>query len=106
MIRAAVKGVFANKLRLTLTAFAIVIGVGFVAASYVFTDTINAQFNSLLTDINSGVDVIVRPEQPEFGFEVLSMPEDILETVAGVDGVVVADPAVRENRRSVSESPR
>ena len=94
MIRAAVKGVFANKLRLTLTAFAIVIGVGFVAASYVFTDTINAQFNSLLTDINSGVDVIVRPEQPEFGFEVLSMPEDILETVAGVDGVAVADPAV------------
>jgi putative ABC transport system permease protein len=94
VIRAAVKGVFANKLRLTLTALAIVIGVGFVAASYVFTDTINAQFDSLLTDINSGVDVIVRPEQPEFGFEILSMPEDILETVEGVDGVAIADPAV------------
>lgn len=94
MIRAAVKGVFANKLRLTLTALAIVIGVGFVAASYVFTDTINSQFDSLLTDINAGVDVIVRPEQPEFGLEIVSMPEDVLETVVAVEGVAIADPAV------------
>ena len=94
MLRAAVKGVFANKLRLTLTALAIVIGVGFVAASYVFTDTINAQFESLLTDINQGVDVIVRPEQPEFGFEIVSMPEEVLDAVAAVDGVAIADPAV------------
>ena len=94
MLRAAVKGVFANKLRLTLTALAIVIGVGFVTASYVFTDTINAQFESLLTDINEGVDVIVRPEQPEFGFEIVSMPEEILDTVTAVDGVAIADPSV------------
>jgi putative ABC transport system permease protein len=94
MVRAAFKGVFANKLRLTLTALAIVIGVGFVAASYVFTDTINSQFETLLTDINQGVDVIVRPEQPEFGLEIVSMPEEILDTVVSVEGVAIADPAV------------
>jgi putative ABC transport system permease protein len=40
MLRTAIKGVFANKVRLTLTALAIVIGVAFVAASFVFTDTL------------------------------------------------------------------
>ena len=43
MLRAALKGVVANKLRLVLTALAIVIGVAFVAASFIFTDTINAR---------------------------------------------------------------
>jgi putative ABC transport system permease protein len=94
VVRAAIKGVFANKLRLTLTALAIVIGVGFVAATYIFTDTINSRFETLLTDINQGVDVIVRPEQPDFGFEIVSMPEGVLDTVAAVEGVAVADPAV------------
>jgi len=101
VIRAAVKGVFANKLRLALTALAIVIGVGFVAASYVFTDTINAQFNSLLSDINAGVDVIVRPEQPDFGFELLSMPEEMLDVVVAVDGVAIADPGVQGSAQVV-----
>jgi len=94
MMRAALKGLLANKLRLVLTGVAIVIGVGFVAASFVFTDTINAQFDVLLTDINAGVDVVVRPTEPEFGTEQLSMPEETLALVAGVDGVAIADPAV------------
>ena len=94
MMRAALKGLLANKLRLVLTGVAIVIGVGFVAASFVFTDTINAQFDVLLTDINAGVDVVVRSTEPEFGTEQLSMPEETLALVAGVDGVAIADPAV------------
>ena len=94
MMRAALKGLLANKLRLVLTGVAIVIGVGFVAASFVFTDTINAQFDVLLSDINAGVDVVVRPTEPEFGTEQLSMPEETLALVARVDGVAIADPAV------------
>jgi putative ABC transport system permease protein len=99
MVRAALKGLLANKLRLTLTAIAIVLGVAFVAGSFVFTDTINARFATLLTDVSVGVDVYVRPEPPEFGdvfqnTEAQSMPEGILETVRAVDGVRAADGTV------------
>ena len=99
MLRAAVKGVFANKMRLTLTAFAIVIGVGFVAASFVFTDTINARFDALLETSATGVDVYVRPAPPEGGdtfqnTEFGSMPEDTLAAVMGAPGVRIAEGGV------------
>jgi len=97
VIRAAIKGVWANKLRLTLTAIAIVIGVGFVAASFVFTDTINARFESLLTDVSAGVDVYVRPVPPETGnefTEIGSMSEGTVDDVLAVPGVRIAEGGV------------
>ena len=48
MMGAALKGVLANKVRLTLTGLAIVLGVAFVAGSFIFTDTINTRFEILL----------------------------------------------------------
>lgn len=99
MLRAALKGVMANKLRLALTAIAIVLGVAFVAGSFVFTDTITARFDSLLQEVSVGVDVYVRPEPPEVGdvfqnTETQSMPENTLDTVRAVEGVRVADGGV------------
>lgn len=99
MLRAAVKGVFANKVRLMLTAFAIIIGVAFVAASFVFTDTISARFNALLETTTTGVDVYVRPAPPETGdtfqnAEFGSIPESTLETVAAAPGVRIAEGGV------------
>jgi putative ABC transport system permease protein len=97
MIRAAIKGVSANKLRLALTGLAIVIGVAFVAASFVFTDTINARFEALFTDVSAGVDVYVRPVPPEAGIEITntgSIPEETLDQVLAVPGVRVADGGV------------
>ena len=99
MLRAAVKGVFANKVRLTLTALAIVIGVSFVAASFVFTDTISARFESLLETTAMGVDVYVRPTPIETGdtfqnTEFGSLPEETLEAVKGVPGVRLAEGGV------------
>ena len=44
MLRATVKSLLARKLRLALSAFAIVLGVAFVAGSYFFTDTIDQTF--------------------------------------------------------------
>ena len=97
MLRAALKGVVANKLRLVLTALAIVIGVAFVAASFIFTDTINARFETLITDISAGVDVYVRPNPPETGNELVefgSIPDATLAQVQAVPGVRVAEGAV------------
>lgn len=99
MFRAAVKGVFANKMRLTLTALAIVIGVAFVAASFVFTDTISARFDALLETTATGVDVFVRPAPPETGdtfqnTEFGSIPEETLNTVLAAPGVRIAEGGV------------
>jgi putative ABC transport system permease protein len=88
----------ANKLRLLLTSFAIVLGVAFVAGSFVFTDTISARFDSLFEDISAGVDVYVDPQPPEFGNDLgqvqVSMPEDVYDDVLGVDGVLEAEKSV------------
>ena len=47
MLRATLKSLLARKLRLTLTALSIVLGVGFVAGTYVLTDTMNKAFEDL-----------------------------------------------------------
>ncbi|GMQ86426.1 MAG: ABC transporter permease [Acidimicrobiia bacterium] len=97
MLRAALRGVVANKVRLVLTALAIVIGVAFVAASFIFTDTISARFDALITDISAGVDVYVRPASPEIGNDLVefgSIPDETLAQVQGVPGVRVAEGTV------------
>jgi putative ABC transport system permease protein len=57
--RATIKGLLAHKVRLGLTALAIVLGVGFVAGSYILTDTMNQAFDNLSAGIEKGVAVEV-----------------------------------------------
>ncbi len=98
MFRVAWSSVRANKVRLLLTSFAIVIGVAFVAGSFVFTDTINSRFESLLGDISAGVDVYVSPDEPEFGNDFgqmqVSMSEEVFDDVMAVDGVSQAEAGI------------
>jgi putative ABC transport system permease protein len=100
MWRTTVKGLMAHKLRLALTALAVVLGVGFIGGTYVLTDTINKSFDELFADTTQGVDVFVRSET---AFESQNasgsgdreaMPEGVLETVQGVDGVDTATGSV------------
>jgi putative ABC transport system permease protein len=62
MWRAALKSVLARKLRLALTALAIVIGVSFVAGTLVLTDTALSAFDDLFGDIFAKTDVVVQAE--------------------------------------------
>jgi putative ABC transport system permease protein len=62
LFRATLKSLRARKLRLTLTALSVVLGVGFVAGTFVLTDTMNKAFSDLFTQVSSGSDVIVRAE--------------------------------------------
>ena len=59
MARAELKGLLARKLRLSLTAFAIALGVTLMAGTYIFTDTINAAFNTIFERTEAGTDVEV-----------------------------------------------
>jgi len=93
MFRAAIKGLTANRLRMTLTAVSIILGVAFVAGSFVFTDTINARFETLFTDVFAGVDATVRPD-PETTTADAALDESLLGDVEAVDGVAVASGGV------------
>lgn len=94
MFRTALNGLRANKLRFTLTALSVVLGVAFVAGSFVFTDTINARFENLFSDVYAGVDASVRPDQDAFGAEDPYLDESLLTEVTSVEGVETAAGAV------------
>ncbi|CAN5825290.1 hypothetical protein BH23ACT12_BH23ACT12_00850 [soil metagenome] len=72
-----------------MTAFAVVLGVGFVAGTFVLTDRINSSFDKLFSDVNEGLDVIVRSEsefESQLGGSRQPIPDSLIETVAAVDG--------------------
>jgi len=95
MTRMALRGLFARKLRTALTGFAVVIGVAFVAGTFIFTDTINASFDQLFKQVSKGVDVDVTAKQPvegDFGGRIQPLPPGTLEKVRAVPGVAAVDP--------------
>ena len=49
MLRATLRGLSAHKVRLLLTAVAVVLGVAFVTGALVFTDTLGRTFHDLFT---------------------------------------------------------
>jgi putative ABC transport system permease protein len=60
----ALKGLWARKVRALTTIFAVVLGVAFVAGSYVLTDTIFAAFDEIFNESLSGTSVVVTAENP------------------------------------------
>ena len=54
MIRVALRGLLGRKLRATLTAIAIVLGVAMVSGTYVLTDSIDRAFDNIFSDAARG----------------------------------------------------
>ncbi|MDQ3896731.1 MAG: FtsX-like permease family protein [Actinomycetota bacterium] len=108
MGRAIVKGLLAHKLRLFLTAMAVVLGVSFVAGTFVLTDTIGRTFDTLFGEISAGTDVSVRAASG-FGEDSRSqtardtVPATLLDGVKRVPGVRVAAPTVGGYAQYVDE---
>src|SRR3954451_23837106 len=87
MRKIALRGLFARKLRLALTALAVALGVTLIAGTYVFTDTINGSFDKIFQQTNKGTDVALTPNND------LSQQDDpppipgaVLRRVRDVDG--------------------
>ena len=101
MIRFALKSLAGRKLRTTLTALAIVLGVAMMSGAYVLTDTIDKAFDAIFVDSYAGTDAVVTGKDPGFSFEGESaeappIPEETLERVRAVDGVEVATGSVQD----------
>ena len=60
MWKVTIKGLLAHKLRLALTALAIVLGVTFISGTFVLTDTLHNTFTTLFGHVYQNVDFEVR----------------------------------------------
>lgn len=99
MFKATLKSVLDHKLRLSLTALAVVLGVAFMAGTFVLTDTIKHTFDVLFAQTSAGKDAVVRAIAPygnngSFGGNRPLTPESLLASVQSAPGVSAADGSV------------
>lgn len=92
MWRTAFKGILAHRWRLLRTAFAVALGVGFVAGTFVITDTVKARIDAILETSSTGVDVSITSaslfdEAGASTTNVEPVPASVLPEVQAVDGV-------------------
>ncbi|MEV5894516.1 ABC transporter permease [Nonomuraea fuscirosea] len=90
MLRAALAGLRAHRLRLLLTSLAIMLGVGFIAGTFVLNDTAQAGFAQQVTADADKVDVAVLPG-PAGG----RLPEKVLDRIRALPGVTRAEGLIR-----------
>jgi putative ABC transport system permease protein len=96
VIRLSLKSLWARKVRALATSLAVILGVAFIAGSYVLTDTIFAAFDEIFSESLQGTSVVVTAQNPvkqESG-EVPTIPRSYLAKVDGIAGVKEAAGAI------------
>jgi putative ABC transport system permease protein len=100
VLRAALRSLLQHKLRLSLTLLAVVVGVAFVAGTFIFTDSLKKSFDALFQAPQP--DVIVSAGAsgapgtqgggggPAAGGAVATLPESLVATIDDVDGTAAA----------------
>ncbi|HKB31999.1 MAG TPA: FtsX-like permease family protein [Streptosporangiaceae bacterium] len=99
--KVTLRNLSAHKVRLALTALAVMLGVSFVAGTLIFTQTLQNTFDTLFAQIGRGTDVVVRgqaafqnqPGQPGQADRRL-VPDRVLAQVRDVRGVAQLLPSV------------
>jgi putative ABC transport system permease protein len=88
----AVKSLWARKVRALMTVLAVVIGVAFVAGTYILTDTTFAAFDEIFEDSLAKTDVVItaKDEVRQETGEVPSFSAALLPKAKRVEGVRVA----------------
>lgn len=98
MLRVTLRNLLARKLRLLLSAFAIILGVAFVGGTLVFTDTLARAFDGIVD--GSVPDGYVRPvgstadDSGGFGTDGRTIPASVVTELEQVPGVARADGTV------------
>jgi putative ABC transport system permease protein len=101
----ALRGIAQRKLRAFVTALAVLLGVAFIAGSYVLTDTINRSFDDIFEEAYAGTDVAISPSTTGRGEEIDLPPfsAEVLNQVREVDGVEQAVGGILSTIRFVDE---
>src|SRR3954466_4839622 len=98
MRKVALRGLFARKLRLVLTALAVALGVTLIAGTYVFTDTINSSFDRIFSESAKGTDASITPRKTidtsNNGGTQPTVPASVLAAVRHAPDVQSADGSV------------
>jgi putative ABC transport system permease protein len=104
--RLSFRGLVARKVRLSLTALAVVLGVCFVSGTYVLTDTLKRSFDRVFAQTAVGVDAVLRTKSPFSGSNVsrVRLPAGLLGTVRSVDGVGAAEGVIQGPAQFVAKN--
>jgi putative ABC transport system permease protein len=94
--RLALKSLWARRVRAFGTTFAVVIGISFVAGSYVLTDTIFAAFDEIFSESLKGTSVVVTAKNPvkQESEETPTFSASVLPKVQRARGVRLASGAI------------
>src|SRR5689334_21649556 len=100
MLAISLRGMAARKLRTILTAIAVVLGVALISGTYILTDTIDRQFDSIFKTATQGVDVSVTSKK-EFNTDNGTNPpafsQALIAKTQQVPGVQKAEGGVFDN---------
>src|SRR3954452_5793076 len=106
MIKVALRGMSTRRLRTALTALAIVLGVGMVAAAFTVGDTMRQAANSLSTSAYKGTDAVVSAPSA-FKTDTVggtdTIPTTTLDRVRSVPGVGVATGDILQEARLIDK---
>jgi putative ABC transport system permease protein len=96
LTRLALKSLWARKARAMATTLAVVIGVAFVAGSYVLTDTIFAAFDEIFGESLKGTSVVISAENPvkQENGEIPTVSASLLPRVQRTPGVKLTAGAI------------
>ena len=99
MLRVTLQGVRGHVLRFVLTAASVMLGVAFVAGTFVLTDSLQSTFDKILDNSTAGTDVVVRGAKVNSGLTETGdlrtpLPLSLANEVGRVDGVRGAYPAL------------
>ena len=99
MIRVALRGLLGRKLRATLTAIAIILGVAMVSGTYVLTDSIDRAFDNIFSDTRAGSNAVISGKsvfdlEEGSGATAPSFDQSLLQTVRELPDVADAEGSV------------
>ena len=105
MIRIALRGLASRRLRASLTALAVVLGVAMVGGTFVLTDSITKAFDTIYADALTGTDAVIQGKTAFATTETAapSIPASLLERVRGLEETAVAEGEIGDLAKIIGE---
>jgi putative ABC transport system permease protein len=107
MIGVALKGLLGRKLRATLTAFAIVLGVAMISGAFILTDTLGKSFDGIYSDSYKATDAVISSKvavkTADGDSEAPAFSNSVLTKVESLPGVQLAQGVIEDESRLVDK---